>query len=426
MTLVILFSCFAVLLLLQVPISVSLGISSIITILFSGSSTIEFLITELVNSLDTFPLLAVPFFILAGELMGRGGISERLFGFANSIVGNITGGFAIATIATCMFFASISGSGPATVAAIGSIMIPAMIRKGYDKAFATVTVASAGALGVIIPPSIDMIMFGVTSNTSVGDMFIGGVLPGIFIGLSLMVWAYFYSRKKGYTGSGNKFSLKNILKEINNAKWALLIPFVILGGIYGGFFTPTEAGVVAVIIGFVAGVFIYRELKLKDLPRVIINAATTTGTIFFILITATTFGKLLTIEQAPVLMANFITGISENPIVIILIINVMLLLIGCFMESVAAIIILTPILFPLATSLGFHPVHFGIIMIVNLAIGLITPPLGVNLFVGSGISGLSIEKLSIAIIPYLLAMIFSLFIIIIWPELSLFFVNLMQ
>ncbi len=426
MAFIILFGCFVFLLLLQAPIAVSLGISSIITIMYTGSSAIDFLVTELVNSLDTFPLLAVPFFILAGELMGKGGISERLFGVANALVGHITGGFAIATIATCMFFASISGSGPATVAAIGSIMIPAMIRKGYEKPFATVTVASAGALGVIIPPSIDMIMFGVTSNTSVGNMFIGGILPGIFIGLSLMIWAYYYSKKKGFTGSGVKPSLKNILKEINHAKWALLIPVVILGGIYSGFFTPTEAGVVAVLIGFFAGVVIYRELKLKDLPRVILNAATVTGTIFFILITATTFGKLLTIEQAPVLMANFITGISENPIVIILIINAMLLFIGCFMESVAAIIILTPILFPLATSLGFDPIHFGIMMIVNLAIGLITPPLGVNLFVGSGISGLSIERLAVAIIPYFLAMIFSLFIIIVWPELSLFLVNLMK
>ncbi|NEU31994.1 TRAP transporter large permease [bacterium LRH843] len=426
MTFVILFTCFVVLLILQVPIGVSLGVSSIVTIIYTGSSSIDFLVTELVNSIDTFPLLAVPFFILAGEFMGKGGISERLFGVANSLVGHITGGFAIATIATCMFFASISGSGPATVAAIGSIMIPAMVRKGYELPFATVTVASAGALGVIIPPSIDMIMFGVTSNTSVGNMFIGGILPGIFIGLCLMIWAYIYSRKKGFTGSGVRPSLKNILKEVNNAKWALLIPLVILGGIYGGFFTPTEAGVVAVLIGFFAGVVVYRELKLKDLPRIIINAATVTGTIFFILITATTFGKLLTIEQAPVLLANFITGISENPIVIILIINAMLLFIGCFMESVAAIIILTPILFPLATSLGFDPVHFGIMMIVNLAIGLITPPLGVNLFVGSGISGLSIEKLAVAIIPYFCAMIFSLFIIIMWPGLSLFLVNILK
>jgi len=426
LTLTILFGTFALLLLLNIPIAVSIGSATLLTILYSGKATINFFITNMVNSMDSFPLMAVPFFILAGELMGKGGVSERLFRLANALVGHQTGGFAIATIVTCMFFASISGSGPATVAAIGSIMIPAMVKRGYDIKFATATVAAAGSLGVIIPPSIDMIMFGVSSNTSVGDMFIAGILPGIFIGCSLMVWAYIYSKKKGYKGSDEKPSLNKILKEAYDAKWGLLIPVVILGGIYGGWFTPTEAAVVSVVIGFISGLFLYKELKLKDIPKILINSATTVSTIFFILCTATAFGKLLTVEQVPAKMANFLLGISENPIVIILLINGLLLIVGTFMETVAAIIILTPILFPIATNLGFEPVHFGIMMIINLAIGFITPPMGVNLFIGSGLSGLSIETLSKAVFPYFIAMVFSLFIVIIWPDLSLFLVKMIR
>jgi len=367
--------------------------------------------------------MAVPFFMLAGELMGKGGISDRLFGFANSIVGHLTGGFAIATIMTCMFFASISGSSPATVAAIGSIMIPAMVKRGYDLRFATCTVAAAGSLGVIIPPSIDMIMFSVAGNTSIGDLFLAGIFPGIFIGCCLMVWAYVYSKKAGYKGSEEKLSIKNILKEMNNAKWALTIPIIILGGIYTGIFTPTEAASVSVFVGLFIGLFIYKELKVRDLPRVIINAGMTTSLVFFILGSATTFGKLLAIEQVPNKMANFLIGL-DNPVLIIIVINLILLFVGAFMETVVALIILTPILLPIAVAIGYNPVHFGIIMIVNLAIGFITPPIGVNLFVGSGISGLSIERLAIGILPYFFAMLFALTVIIFWPDLTMFLVNL--
>ncbi|WP_203333696.1 TRAP transporter large permease [Planococcus beigongshangi] len=424
MILWILFGTFFLLLLLNIPIAVSLGIATVLSILFSGATTIDFFITNLVTSIDSFPLMAVPFFILAGELMSKGGISDRLFRFANSIVGYQTGGFAVATIVTCMFFASISGSGPATVAAIGSIMIPAMVNRGYDLKFATATVAAAGSLGVIIPPSIDMIMFGVSTNTSIGDMFIAGILPGIFIGLCLIVWAVIYSNIKGYKGAEGKISIKNILKEGYEAKWALLIPVIILGGIYGGIFTPTEAAVIAVVVGLIIGAFFYKELKISSIPSVLVKAAITSATIFFILTTATTFGKILTIEQVPQKMAVSLSNISENPLVILLLINVMLLIVGTFMETVAAIIILAPIFLPIAVGLGYDPVHFGIMMIVNLAIGFITPPLGVNLFIGSGLSGLSIVTLSKAILPYFIAMIFSLFIVIVWPDLSLFLIDL--
>lgn len=419
----VLFGSFAILLILTVPIGISLGIASLIAIVYSGSLPTEFLMKELVNSIDSFPLMAVPFFILAGEIMGKGGISERLFNVANAVVGNKTGGFAIATIITCMFFAAISGSGPATVAAIGSIMIPSMVKQGYDLKFATAVVAAAGSIGVIIPPSIPMVIYGVTGNASIGDLFIAGIIPGVLIGLALSIWAYLYSKKKGFKGSDEPTSLKNIVKATWEAKWALLVPVIILGGIYGGFFTPTEAAVIAVVYGLIAGMFIYREIKIKMLPKVFSDSALMTATILIIVGTATAFGRLLTLEQIPNQIADAMLTISESPTVIILLITVFLLFVGCFMDTLAAIIILTPILLPVATQIGYDPVHFGIIMVVNLAIGFITPPLGVNLFVASGISGLSIESLSRAIIPFFLAMLITLTLIIFIPQISLMLVN---
>lgn len=424
MTTAVLFGSFALFLLLSVPIGIALGLATLLTIVLSGSLPVAFLAQGLVTSVDSFPLMAVPFFILAGEIMSKGGISERLFNVANKIVGNRTGGFAIATIVTCMFFAAVTGSAPATVAAIGGIMIPAMVRMGYDKKFATAVVAAAGSLGVIIPPSIPMVIYGVVgSGATIGDMFIAGIIPGILVGLALMVYAYYHSRKHGFVGSGEKFTIKGLLLASWDAKWALLIPVIILGGIYGGIFTPTEASVIAVVVGLIAGLFLYKELKIKDLPKVMGDAALTTATVLIIVGTATAFGRLLTVEQIPNQVAEAILSISENKIVIILLITLLLLLVGCFMDTLAAIIILTPILLPIAVNLGYDPVHFGIIMIVNLAIGFITPPLGVNLFVASGISGLSIEALSKAIIPFFFAMLVTLLVIIFIPQISLIFVR---
>lgn len=421
MVAIVLFVTFTLFLILTVPIGIALGLSTLVTIVYSGSLPLEFLAKELITSVDSFPLMAVPFFILAGEIMGKGGISERLFRVANSLVGNKTGGFAIATIITCMFFAAISGSGPATVAAIGGIMIPAMVRQGYDKRFATAIVCAAGSLGVIIPPSIPMVIYGVVGSVSIANLFIAGILPGLLVGFALILYAYFHSKKMGYTGLDEKTSLSNIARSVWEAKWALLIPVIILGGIYGGIFTPTEAAVIAVVYGLVAGLFLYGELKIKDLPSVFANSALTTATILIIVGTATAFGRLLTIEQIPNQVAQAMLSISESPIVIILLITLLLLIVGCFMDTLAAIIILTPILLPIAIDIGYDPIHFGIIMVLNLAIGFITPPLGVNLFVGSGISGLSIEALSRAIIPFFFVMLFTLFIVIFLPQISLFF-----
>ena len=424
MTTAILFGSFALLLFLSVPIGISIGLATLITIIFSDTLPIEFLVKELVTSVDSFPLMAVPFFILAGEIMGKGGISERLFNVANAIVGNKTGGFAIATIITCMFFAAISGSGPATVAAIGGIMIPAMVRNGYDLKFATAVVASAGSIGVIIPPSIPMVIYGVVGNASIGDLFIAGIVPGILVGLSMIIWAYIYSKKKGYKGLDEPTSFKRVMVASWDAKWALLIPIIILGGIYGGYFTPTEAAVIAVVYGLFASTVLYRELRIKDLPKVMVDSALTTATVLIIVGTATAFGRFLTIEQVPTKVAQALLKISNNPIVIILLITGLLLVVGMFMDTLAAIIILTPILLPIAVQIGYDPIHFGIIMVVNLAIGFITSPLGVNLFVASGISGLSLEALSRAVIPFIFAMLFTLLLITFVPQLSLFLVEL--
>ncbi|MER2089601.1 MAG: TRAP transporter large permease [Sporosarcina sp.] len=424
MTTAILFGSFAVLLFLSVPIGISIGLATLITIFFTGTLPVEFLAKELVTSVDSFPLMAVPFFILAGEIMGKGGISERLFNVANAIVGNKTGGFAIATIITCMFFAAISGSGPATVAAIGGIMIPAMVRNGYDLKFATAIVASAGSIGVIIPPSIPMVIYGVVGNASIGDLFIAGIIPGILVGISMMVWAYYYSKKKGYRGMDEPTSVKKIGAAFWDAKWALLIPVIILGGIYGGFFTPTEAAVIAVVYGLFASMILYRELTIKDLPKVMVDSALTTATVLIIVGTATAFGRFLTIEQVPTKVAQALMKISDEPIIIIMLIMALLLVVGMFMDTLAAIIILTPILLPIAIQIGYDPIHFGILMVVNLAIGFITPPLGVNLFVASGISGLSLESLSRAVLPFIFAMLFTLMLITFIPQLSMFLVGL--
>ncbi|MEC0282246.1 TRAP transporter large permease [Terribacillus saccharophilus] len=419
MSAIIMFGSFGLLLLMSVPIGIALALSSIATLLYAQDMPLEFLAQGLITSVDSFPIMAVPFFILAGEIMGKGGLSKRLIKVAESIVGNISGGFAMTTIITCFFFAAISGSGPATVAAIGGIMIPAMVQMGYSKQFAAGIVAAAGTLGVIVPPSIPMIVYGVASGTSVGDLFIAGVLPGILIAVLMLVYVYFYARKKGFSGTGEAFSFKRLIRAVWDAKWALIVPVIILGGIYGGFFTPTEAAVVAVVYGLIAGVLLYKELRFKDLYDICRNAALMTATIMLIIGAATAFGKIMIIEQMPAKIAGGMLSISDNPIILITLIVILLLFVGMVMDTTAAIIIFTPLLLPVGVELGFDPVHYGIIIILTLVIGFITPPIGVNLFVASEISGLSIMKISKAIVPYIAIMLLALILIILIPEIAL-------
>ncbi|SDH27397.1 C4-dicarboxylate transporter, DctM subunit [Alteribacillus persepolensis] len=421
MTTFILFGSFFFFLILTVPIGIALGLAGLVTALYSSNISITFLAQGLVTATDNFALMAVPFFILAGELMGRGGISNRLFDLANVFVGRLTGGFAMAAVLTCMFFSAISGSGPATVAAIGGIMIPAMVAQGYDKRFATAVIVSAGSLGIIIPPSIPLVLYGVSGNQSIGDLFMGGILPGILLGVVMITWVYIYSKKKNYTGTKEKFTFKNMLIKLNHAKWSLLVPVIILGGIYGGIFTPTEAAVVAVVYAGLVSFLFHKQIRWKDIPIIIRDATLNSVVILLIIGTANAFGTLLSMERIPQAIANEFLSISENSLILLLCIILLLLLIGCFIDTSAAVIIFTPILLPIALELGVDPIHFGVLMIVTLAIGFITPPLGVNLFVGSGISGIGMPALARAVVPFFFVMLFSLAVIIIIPPLTLLF-----
>lgn len=421
MTGIILFGTFFLFMALTVPIAISLGLAGLVTALYSTNISFTFLAQGLVTSTDSFALMAIPFFILAGEIMGKGGISNRLFEVANVFVGRFTGGFAMAAVITCMFFAAISGSGPATVAAVGGVMIPAMVAQGYDKKFATAVIVTAGSLGIIIPPSIPMVLFGISASQSIGDLFIGGIVPGILIGVFIMIWAYWHSKKMGYKGTGEKFSFKKMLVAINRAKWSLLVPIIILGGIYGGIFTPTEAAVVAVVYALIVSMFLHKELKLRDFHKIFSDAAVSSVAILIIIGTANSFGTVLSMERIPQAIADAFLAISDNEIIILLMIIVMLLVVGLFIDTSAAIIIFTPILFPVAVQIGMDPIHFGIVMIVTLAIGFITPPMGVNLFVGSGISGVSMPTLTKAVFPFFLVMLAALAVIAIFPWLTLLF-----
>ena len=426
MVIAVLVATFALCIFLTVPIGAALGIASLAAIVASPSMDITFLTRSLVAASDSFPIMAVPFFILAGEIMSRGGISERLLNTARALFGSYTGGFGLVTVAACMFFAAISGSGPATVAAIGSLMIPSMTEKGYSQYYSGAIVAAAGSIGVIIPPSIPMVVYSVAVGTSISSMFIAGILPGLLIGVSLMILNYFISRKAGYAGDGHLYTFRERAKIIWDAKWSLFVPLIILGGIYGGVFTPTEAAAVAVLYGLVIGVFVYRDIKAKDLFDIFRQAGHTTATAMIILGAATALGRILTMEQIPVRLAGWIMSFTDSKILILLLINILLLVVGCFMETLSAILILAPILLPLAKAVGVDPIHFGIIMIVNLAIGFITPPVGVNLFVACGIAKIPLEAISKAIAKPLAVMLIVLMLITFIPQISLLLPGFMR
>lgn len=420
----VLFGGFILFIILNVPIGIAIGLAVSSYIFIFGTQPFSYFAVNMFTTCDSFPLMAIPFFILAGALMECGGLSRRLVNFANSLVGHFTGGFAIVTVITCMFFGAISGSSPATVAAIGAIMVPAMLEKGYSKRFSVALVAASGCLGVIIPPSIPMVMYGVATGASIGNMFMGGFGPGIVLGGSLIGVSYYISKKNGFVGSGEKFSLKRVWEEFKNAIWALLVPVFILGGIYGGFFTPTESAVIAVVYGLIAGLFIYKELNFQKIMDSLVGSSLTVGTVLIIVGTGTTLGKFLTIEHIPTMIAEGMLGLTDNIIVIMLLMNVLLLVVGCVMETLAAILILSPILYPIASAFGMDIVHFGLMMIVNLAIGFITPPVGVNLFVACGISDLKFEEIIHAIMPFIIVMLIGLMLITFVPGITMLLPNM--
>lgn len=419
-----LFITFAVTALLGFPIWVVLAASCFVAI-SAGSATPMLVIAQrMFTSVDSFPLLAIPLFMVAGSLMEGGGISRRLINFCNALLGSFTGGLAMVAILTCMLFAAISGSGPATVAAIGGIMIPEMVKAGYSKPFAAALMSVAGAIGVIIPPSLPMVNYGIAGSVSISTLFAAGFGPGILVGVALMIVAYFSSKKNGYgLAAKQSFSWKNVAVSFKEAFFALLMPFIVLGGIYGGIMTPTEAAAVAAFYGLIVGVFLYREMDFKSVCASCVRSCETSSVIIVLMAMATLFGNIMTIEDVPGTIARWMLGITESRIIILLLINVLLLIVGVFMEALAAIVILTPILLPVVTGVGVSPLHFGIIMVVNLAIGFLTPPVGVNLFVASGVAQARIERIAVAVLPMIALLLAVLGIITYCPSVPLLLVR---
>lgn len=423
MTLMILAAVLIVALLIGVPIAYSLLLSVVVTVLATAPGvTVGMIAQTLTTANDSFPIMAVPFFILAGLIMGRGGISKRLFGFANSLLGHIPGGVGVAAVLTAMFFSAISGSGPATVAAVGGIMIPEMVKVGYSRRFSAALIASAGTIGVVIPPSIPLVIFGVVTGTSIGDLFLAAVIPGILMGIVLMAWAVVHARRNGVS-FGTKASWRERLDALNRAKLCLLLPVIILGGIYGGVFTPTEAAVVSVVFATVLALLIYRELKLPDMLDTTISATLTTSALMFIVAAAAIFGRLLTIEEAPGAVVSALSVFSDYPILIILLVNLLLIVLGTFMETIASVTIVAPILLPVLILIGMDPVHIGVMVVVVLSFGFITPPLGVNLFIASKVARVSTGEAVVATVPALLLLIVVGLLVSFIPFLSMAFIN---
>jgi C4-dicarboxylate transporter DctM subunit len=402
---------------LSVPVAFSLGLSTVLGVWMHDTLPLEIVPQRIFVSLNSFPLMAIPFFILAGNLMGAGSMSKRLVNFASSLVGHFRGGLAMVAIVTSMFFAAISGSGAATTAAIGSILIPAMVARGYKIEYAAANQAVSGALGIIIPPSIAMILYGVAAEVSIGDLFIAGILPGLLITFSLLVSAYIIANRNGYVGEERK-SFPEVLKAFKESILAIFMPIIVLGGIYSGVFTPTEASVVAVVYSFIVGYFVYRDLTIKQVADTLKKSAVSSSIIMIVIGTAGLFGFFIEMNGVPGMIYSSISDVITNKYMFLIIVNIILFLAGMFLDGGAAILIFVPLLLGTAVNLGIDPVHFGVIMVCNLAIGLVTPPVGIDLFVVSQLTKLSIVKIARAVIPLIIILIVDVLIISFFPPLS--------
>lgn len=403
---------------LALPVAVAIGLSSITGIQYAGVNWLV-MPQQIFAALDKFPLMAIPFFILAGNVMEAGGISQRMVDFAKSLVGGVQGGLAITCVLTCMIFAAVAGSSVATTFAVGAILIPAMVRHGYPVPFAASLQATAAELGVCIPPSVPMILFAVATETSTGELFIAGVIPGVLIGIALIIYVWFYARKHGLGMEDGKDRMA-VWPAFKRAWLALLMPVIILGGIYGGVFTPTEASVVAVVYALVVSVFVYRSVSLRGLGPVFRRSVVGTAVIMFIIANAGVFSFLLNRAGVPDMLGHWMAGLFDSKHMFLLSVNVVLFFIGMFVETSASIVVLAPLLLPVAVQFGVDPVHFGIIMVVNLALGMITPPMGVNLFAACAIAKISLEQMIKPLLPLVGVVLALLMIITYVPELSLF------
>lgn len=426
MSSIVVFILFIICLVIAIPVSISLGIVSVLPGAFDPSFTASgtYVIRSMLGGLDSFPLLAVPMFVLSGIIMARGGISRKLFDVFAFFMGKRTAGMPCAVVVTCLFYGAISGSGPATVAAVGSMTIPILIEMGYDKKFSTALVAVAGGLGVIIPPSIPFIMYGMASGASVSDLFIAGVIPGLLIGGLLMIYAFFYCKKNGEDQQKKEAMVgelheKGFLKVLKESSFALLSPVIILGCIYTGIASPTEAAVISVFYALLISLFIYRSIKVRDIWSILVESIRTYAPILFILAASIAFSRVLTLMQVPQDISTWILSHFTNKIVLLLVINLFLLIVGMVMDTTPAILILTPILLPIVEAVGVDPIHFGVIMVVNLAIGFVTPPIGVNLFVASSLTDLSVMEIARKAMPMIVYFLIALLVITFVPAVSL-------
>ncbi|MGB4338060.1 MAG: TRAP transporter large permease [Bacillota bacterium] len=416
---IVLFGSFALMVLLNTPIPFALGLSSVVTLLWRGGVTLMLVAQRMIPAIDSFALLSIPLFILAGDIMNTGGCGKRLVKFANALVGHIRGGLAHANILASLFFGGISGSASADTAALGAILIPAMTEEGYDKAFSTVVTITSSPLGTIIPPSIVMVLYGWMTGAPVPKLFAAGFIPGTIIGIGLMVLSYVISKKHGY-GKTYPFRWSELWKTFIDSLPALLMPLIILGGIFGGVFTATEAAAVAVMYGLIAGFFIYKELKLKDIPGVLIRSCLTTGGVMLLIALSATFGWVMSFERIPLLLTEFFIKYVPTGFAFLMVVILISLIIGCFLTPTSAQIIMVPILYPVALRFGIDPIHFGLVLICALAIGHVTPPVGLCLYIGSSISQIPVAGLVRPLVPFILVMIITTILIALIPELVLF------
>ena len=411
------------LMLTGMPISISLGLTVLSFLFMFTQVPIESVALKLFTGIENFEIMAIPFFILAGNFLTHGGVAKRMIRFASSMVGHLYGGLGLSGVLACALFAAISGSSPATVVAIGSILLPAMVKAGFPKKFGAGIITTSGALGILIPPSIVMVMYAVATNTSVGALFMAGVVPGIVLACILGGVTYYRARKFNYPRL-QKASWAERLKAFRESVWGLLLIVIVMGGIYMGLFTPTEAAAMSAVYAFFVAVFVYRDLSIKDVPRVLLNSANMSAMLLYIITNAMLFSFILTNENIPQALANWMLGNGLGMITFLLACNVILLLAGNFMEPSSIVLIFAPILFPVAMKLGINPVHFGIIMVVNMEVGMCHPPVGLNLYVASGIAKMGITELTVAVWPWLLSMLGFLLLVTYWPALSLWFPRL--
>ncbi|MCP3890138.1 MAG: TRAP transporter large permease [Desulfobulbaceae bacterium] len=421
----VLFVTFVGLLFLGAPITLSLGAAAMGGMLASGKP-LEGLVEIAYTSVNSFPIMALPAFILSGALMESAGISRRLVAVAEALAGPFTGGMAASTVLSCLFFGAISGSGPATTAAVGMLMIPAMVRHGYDRGYAGAVTSSSGGLGVVIPPSIPMVIYGVTASQSIADLFIAGFIPGVMLAVGLMAMNYFISRRKQYEGDGKVLSAKVVMVTMKEGFWALLTPVIILGGIYTGFFTPTEAAIVSIFYTLFVGIFIYKEIELSGVMRALESTTWITGRVLIIMFTALAFGQLLTINNIPDLIAKGLLNLTDNLYLIWALIIFFLLFMGMFMETLATIMLVTPVLLPVMVSLGVDPIHFGVVLVCCCEIGFATPPLGENMFIASGVARATLEEISVNALPFVFVSVFVVFLIAYLPGLTLWLPNILK